>query len=412
MQPTETNRNEPADAVLPDLSLSLDQVQAPAFLVDADLHIRWMAPDGTDSLSRALAEQWKTPGGGDVFTVMVSPAVRGAIGDWKSFFTFLYTVLRRSTPRATFDAKADALPADAIVDDDDEGAVSKESAPFIMDSCPIGSQDTEHPLPLRMFSLGFGQGTLFTLRTDGWPSRAGASAANATEGSAIDAGDTKKSICALSARLHHSRRIAETMLPRIFMQLVQRIWTETDHLALSLGGRRIASDGAQALYLFKESVGRNPVFSAICCATRILAAIPAMEERFRDQYGWKETIGIDMGISHGGDDAAEADAVGSGNFIIPGGAFDQASRLSTAAAKGEIWITKDAAGQLPGKLLDRVVLGIDRQGHFRRNFFVRIGDLDGSQPAAAPIAEAGGFPVARIVSIEQNKPDPPVSNKG
>ena len=284
MQPTETNRNEPADAVLPDLSLSLDQVQAPAFLVDADLHIRWMAPDGTDSLSCALAEQWKTPGGGDVFAVMVSPAVRGAIGDWKSFFTFLYTVLRRSTPRATFDAKADALPADAIVDDDDEGAVSKESAPFIMDSCAIGSQDTEHPLPLRMFSLGFGQGTLFTLRTDGWPSRAGTSAANATEGSAIDAGDTKKSICALSARLHHSRRIAETMLPRIFMQLVQRIWTETDHLALSLGGRRIASDGAQALYLFKESAGRNPVFSAICCATRILAAIPAMEERLHSRW--------------------------------------------------------------------------------------------------------------------------------
>jgi hypothetical protein len=72
--------------------------------------------------------------------------------------------------------------------------------------------------------------------------------------------------------------------------------------------------------------------------------------------------------------------------MIPGGAFDQSSQLSAVSrTKGDIWITRNAVAQLPKKLIDQVVLGIDRQGRFFRNFFTRLSDLpQGSRTRSAP----------------------------
>jgi hypothetical protein len=71
------------------------------------------------------------------------------------------------------------------------------------------------------------------------------------------------------------------------------------------------------------------------------------------------------------------------------------------ALKGDIWITKNAVGQLPKKLIDQVVLGIDRQGQFFRNFFTRLSDLSPGIGASQSKGEMGALSIARIVKIEK-----------
>jgi class 3 adenylate cyclase len=193
--------------------------------------------------------------------------------------------------------------------------------------------------------------------------------------------------------------------------MVNRIWDETDDVVRALGGKRSGCSGAQAHYRFSAGGGRNPIFSAICCAVRMNRQMAAVREKLNVHQGWMDEICMNMGISHGADDPAESDASDSMEFMIPGGAFDQAAQLSAVAGKGEIWITKNAVSQLPKKLIDQLVVGVDRQGRFLRNFFTRLADLP-QAGAPGPLKPSQGMlSVSRVVKVESHPPDRPAANE-
>jgi len=51
-----------------------------------------------------------------------------------------------------------------------------------------------------------------------------------------------------------------------------------------------------------------------------------------------------------------------------------------------------------------VVLGVDRQGEFLRNFFTRIGDLPPRQVPDRTANEMGSLAIARILDIQNPSP--------
>ena len=55
------------------------------------------------------------------------------------------------------------------------------------------------------------------------------------------------------------------MLPDVFFKMINIVWEATDDVVHSLGGSRAGCSGAQIHYVFRTHLGRNPVFSAICC---------------------------------------------------------------------------------------------------------------------------------------------------
>ena len=401
----------PAQAIFGPLSLSPDQIEAPSFFVDKKLSVVWMEPSGTDAFSQALALELTSTSTRNIFDLLLRPAIKDSIADWQSFFSFVYILLRRSTTKDTFDRETDFISKDHIPTTDDEAALNAVIHPFLVDSCIIGGNEEDAKSPLRIFGLEFKEGTLFLLRRDLW--HAAVSADVETDTSVRDIGpiDEKKAICILSARLNDSHRIADTMLPEIFFKLMHRIWDEGDSVVRSFGGKRAGCSGAQIDYLFTESAGRNPIFSAICCATRMNRQMQAMEEELKDQEGWADEIRMNMGISHGSDEVTTPDPTGCMESMVPGGTFDQSSRLSAIAGKGEIWITKNAVAQLPKKLIDQVVVGIDRQGRFFRNFFTRLSDLPQGAEQGQSRSDLGTLTVARILTIEKQKTDQPLNSE-
>jgi hypothetical protein len=99
-------------------------------------------------------------------------------------------------------------------------------------------------------------------------------------------------------------------------------------------------------------------------------------------------------------------------FVIPGGAFDQSTLLSGIAGKEEIWITKDAAAQLPKDLIDQVVLGVDRQGKFLRHLFTRISDLQQARTVSLIAPEMEALSIARIRKLERQIPEQSIISEG
>ena len=171
------------------------------------------------------------------------------------------------------------------------------------------------------------------------------------------------------------------------------------------------SSGAGIQYVFTESAGRNPIFSAICCATRLNHRMQSLQAALTAKQGWADDICLNMGISHGSDEATTREPAGSMEIMIPGGASDQAALLSAIAEKGEIWVTRQAVGQLPKKHIDQVVLGVDRQGQFLRNFFIRMSDLRRDTGTSHQNVDLNTLSIARIVDIEHQGPDKPISRE-
>jgi hypothetical protein len=137
-----------------------------------------------------------------------------------------------------------------------------------------------------------------------------------------------------------------------------------------------------------------------------------VEEKLAAQEGWANQIRMNMGISHGTDELSDAAPTGCMESALPGGTFDQSSHLSAIADKGEIWITRNAVAQLPRKLIDQVVVGVDRQGRFLRNFFTRLSDLPQAAGTDRPLSDLGALPIARILTIEKPRPGQPVTSEG
>ena len=398
-----------AHAIVGQLSLSPDQIEAPSFFVDKKLSVLWMTPGGTDAFCLALAQELRSSSEPNIFDLLLKPTVKDSIADWQALFSFVYILLRRSTAKDTFDRKTGFISRDHLPTTNDETALAPSIHPFLVDSCIIGQMDEATQSPMRIFGMEFREGTLFLLRQDPW--HASACLHGETESIFTDTGDEKEAICILSARLNDSHRIADTMLPEVFFKLMHRIWDESDSVVRSFGGKRAGCSGAQIDYLFTKNAGRNPIFSAICCATRMNRQLRVMEEKLKAQEGWADEIRMNMGISHGTDELTAAAPTDCMESTIPGGTFDQSSRLSAVAGKGEIWITRNAVAQLPRKLIDQVVVGIDRQGRFMRNFFTRLSDLPQATGSGRSHPDLGTLSIARILTIERPGPEQPVANE-
>lgn len=415
-EPDGTNGSEPessltAQAIVGPLSLSPDQIEAPSFFVDKKLSVVWMNPGSTDAFPKALDQELRSTSTPNIFELLLKPAIKNSIADWQALFSFIYIVLRRSTDQNTFGQGTVSISRSHLPATEDTSTLSPSIHPFQVDSCIIGPKDEATQSPQRIFALEFKQGTLFLLRQDQWHSAATASGETESVVNDIEYMDDKEAICILSARLNDSHRIADTMLPEFFFKLMHQIWDECDSVVRSFGGKRAGCSGARIDYTFTKNAGRNPIFSAICCATRMNRQMLVMEDKLKAKEGWADEIRMNMGISHGTDELTTLSTTGCMESTIPGGTFDQSTHLSAVAGKGEIWITRNAVAQLPRKLIDQVVVGIDREGRFLRNFFTRLSDLPQATGTGQPHPDLGTLSIARIITIEKPGSELPAPNE-
>lgn len=398
---TKTDAAQPTEAIFGPLSLLPDQIDAPAFFVDDNLSVRWIATGGTDPFTTALTQELRTTASRNVFNLLLRPAIKHAMTDWRSFFSFVYTSLGQTTATgAETTPEKPSITGKQASPSGHGNFFGDDRSAFTIDSCLIG---TDEP-PYRVFCLTFDKGTLFMLRQDCWIKENAIPTQAVPVAEASQPASQKKTICVLSARLNHAHRLAKSMLPDLFMRLMDRLWAEADDIIRSLGGNRAGCNGPRLCYVFSENAGRDPIFSAICCATRLNRQMLLLEEKLHAQYGWNNEICLNMGIGHGTGVQKESDASPSSAFVVPGGAFDQAALLSGMAGKGEIWITQAAAAQLPSHLIDRVVLGIDHQGRFLRNFFKPISDIEQIQPVIQANPDMAVLSVSQIKALERPMP--------
>ena len=381
------------------LSIDLDQIALPAFFVAGDLSVSCTASSNTETFCQTLAKELKSSSAPNIFDLLLRPTIKDTLCDWQTLFSFVYTMLQQSTEKDTFSMGTVFVPKMYIPVFENEYFDLPKSSHFHVESCTLDSDP-----PMGIYGLQFKEGTLFVLHNNPLHCQFSKGIQLQSITDTMEASDVKKTFCVLSVRINDSHKISDAMLPDVFMEVINHVWSAADNAVRPFGGVRIGCIGPKVQYLFAESIGRNPIFSAICCATQLNDLMRTIEKKIKEKLGWMDVLRLNMGISHGTDDPAAPDIAETPEFMIPGGAPDQSSFLSDASAKGEIWITKNAVTQLPKKLMDRIVLGVDRDGRFLRNFFTQLSDPFKESAHKKMNHDFTTLFVARIIKVVENLP--------
>jgi class 3 adenylate cyclase len=289
---------------------------------------------------------------------------------------------------------------DAVLD-------SRGTLPLTMESCQLG--DGADETPWRLFGLGCEQGTLFILRQDPWQRKP----AFGPDENDVDPSShaAHRTTCVLVAQLNDSHRISDAMLPDGFRDWVNRVWEASDDVAKAFAGTRSGVSGSRIYYVFREGEVSASIFKAICCATQMNHRMQALEKRLLEQGEWAGDIRLNIGINHGEYLSADENAADSLPHMIPGDAFDQASLLAGMASAGEIWISKGTAASLSASHIHQVVLGVEHQGTFLRNRFVRLTVLPRFGHRGHSASDTASLSAAKVIKVEHPGTDLPVTNE-
>ena len=158
------------------LSVQGNQIEPPAFFVDRDLTIRWIAAGDDDRFCQALAREKASSSDGNIFSLLLKPTVKDTLPEWQALFSFVYISLRRSTSPDTFETQTDFIAQEHRPGHDPRTDRPAKSHRFDVDSRRLETFTAAGSSARRLFRLGFAQGTLFLLRQDSWSIQPGAHA--------------------------------------------------------------------------------------------------------------------------------------------------------------------------------------------------------------------------------------------
>lgn len=207
----------------------------------------------------------------------------------------------------------------------------------------------------------------------------------------------------LAARLNIADILRAEMLDEEYGRLLHRIWKVSVETVEHYGGivGQYTGDGLVGCFLPNDE---NQTQSTILirCALELKSRMGELSREWKIRKGWLHNIELNIGIHAGAGYLATVRSSLSADSLMPMGDTVQiAGYLSSMAAKGQIWATKEVINQISPEDLKHVRFGIFRQDGNRQVFiarcFSRIRDL--SNGINEPFNSSGDLGAQAVTQI-------------
>jgi adenylate cyclase len=187
------------------------------------------------------------------------------------------------------------------------------------------------------------------------------------------------SLCVLVADLQDSVKISAELLPGEYFSLINRLWESLAGCFDKYGGIYGKHAGDGMLYYFIKKPGTDYVMNSIDCALELKNAMKKFSSEWKIKNNWIEDMYLNIGINEGQEFFGTIRSAPTVEFTALGDSINNAARLSDFARYGEIWTTKSVIGKLAPEDLNRIRFGVNRkirdQTIFTPNAFSRVIDL-------------------------------------
>ncbi len=366
------------------LTLTIDDIHYPAYLVNYNFEIEWINPEAEDQVFNKKVRSIADLESRNIFKLFFSWEFHANVYNWEEIITFHMPFLKAGFPKSRiahlYQGISETETKFLERTYDTQAAISKGS----IEKSPIKfiSKDGASK-SFKVLSMFFREGIFFVYV----PSDTIVNEIMqilSQRGRIINEllkhrMPSLLSMCVLVADLQDSVKISAELLPEEYFELINQIWQQLDSTFNKYNAIYGKHAGDGMLYYFIQKPGSNYILDCIFCALELKNIMRTISSEWKIQKGWLNDLYLNIGINEGQEFFGTIRSASNIEFTALGDSINYAGRLSDFARHGTIWTTKNVINKLDQDDIRKIRFGIQRKQHGRQvfveNSFSRIIDL-------------------------------------
>jgi class 3 adenylate cyclase len=370
---TRSNSHTSMPDVLSHLSLSLDTLTHPAYMLNYNFELTWFNEPSRKTIFGFETVPSKSIDR-NLLQLLSRPEVRLAIDDQKSLVSLLLQlasarVSAQSLRKLVGESDPESLPLlDEIVFSEDGHDQTVNELEFFQKNA-AGQYDC-----YRVYAVYFREGILVV------------------HAPAVERGDdllnflsrrdqviqsllnkrlpVMTPLAVLVADLQNSVRICSELPPDEYFALINQIWATMGPILRKYTGTHGKHVGDGVVYYFFPQAESNYLFNAVACADELRLAMRKISSEWQLKKNWFTELVLNIGLHEGQEWLGSFQSANHIEFAVLGNTINQASRLSDFARQGTIWATKDLVSKLSVDERSRIEFGVLRKSAENGDRFV------------------------------------------
>lgn len=371
--PTSKSTASPTSESLGHLSLSLDTLTHPAYMLNYNFELTWLnEPARKEVFGFSTAPAKSTDR--NLLSLLTRPEVCLAIEDQRSLVGLL---LQLASSRISHDSLSKLV------------AKSDPNLMELLDGLSCGEDAQEQPVNEVEFFQRDARGQIVCYRVYAVYFREGILVVHAP---GEERGDdllnylsrrdqvihsllskrlpVMTPLAVLVADLQNSVRICSELPPDEYFSLINQIWSTMGPILRKYTGTHGKHVGDGVVYYFFPQAESNYLFNAVACADELRQAMRKISAEWQLKKNWFTELQLNIGLHEGQEWLGSFQSANHIEFAVLGNTINQASRLSDFARHGSIWASKDLISKLSSDERSRVEFGVLRKSQENGDRFV------------------------------------------
>lgn len=366
------------------LTLTIDDIQYPAYLVNYNFEIEWINQEAENQVFNKKIRSIPELESRNIFKLFFSWEFHANVHNWEEIIAFHIPFLKTGFPKSRIAHLYQGISGTEVKflerTYDTQAAVSKGS----IEKSPIKFNTKDGvSKSFKVLSMFFREGIFFVYV----PSDIIVNEVMeilSQRGRIINEllkhrMPSLLSMCVLVADLQDSTKISAELLPEEYFELINQIWQQLDSTFNKYNAIYGKHAGDGMLYYFIQKPGSNYILDCIFCALELKSIMRTISSEWKLQKGWLNDLYLNIGINEGQEFFGTIRSASNIEFTALGDSINYAGRLSDFARHGTIWTTKNVINKLDQDGIGKIRFGIHRKQHgrqvFVQNSFSRIIDL-------------------------------------